>query len=475
MTKYNYLAFFQRFTVAIEKNLNTNKRNDILRKACELLQRFDKYQQQATIADWAKKFKLSISLLNAFLRNDEEKKLTPLEELRQYLSLYSIQYNEITGQYTIALDGVEYTIEELELDVEHFKAARHLKKLINPVNKNITITTTFNPIKDFFYELAKNYNGEPVIQNLATCMTAYNFDDETKTIHYQERLAYYLHKWLCKAAGQVLGIAANDAMLMLCEPFGGSGKSYVINWLFSLPEFQDYYLKIGENESFIDLKGIGRGKIAINWDELPLSKKRYLAFKSNIATQNIQAYNKKTQKYESHIRSVNYIGSSNLTNRNNQRGFLLDNDMAIMRRIIPIELLGRIDYVRYLKEIDLRQLWGQAASTILLAQKNKTTKLLTWENDYEDLRFENKKYTNVNSIGGIQNEILRKFKAAQRDNGVVLQPKEILQKLQDAQSSLNITISKSELTKVGFFLSKNGYIPGRTKNGSAGYWIQSLN
>ncbi|MCF6241295.1 MAG: hypothetical protein L3J74_08125 [Bacteroidales bacterium] len=347
------------------------------------------------------------------------------------------------------------------LEAEKYET-KHLKRFLNPANKNITVVKMFNPLKDLMQKLAAAYKGEDLIGELAECIPATNFNTGK---NYQKRLEYYLRKWLYKAAGQAMNIGKNDAMLLWVEPLGGFGKSYINKWLFSLPEFKNYYVRIGENASFIDMAGISRGKFIIDWDELPLSKKRYLAFKSSIAATEIQSYNKKTKNYETYIRNVNYIGSTNKANRERQKGYLLDDDDAMKRRIIPIDLTGRIDYQRYTKDIDLYQLWGQAASGILQAQKNNNKNLLTWECDWDDLREENRRYVNANNNISM-NIVLSSIKPAEQGTGVLMSASEII-------DMLNFKGIKHKLTpeRIGRTLSKYGYIEGRTYK-KRGYWVK---
>ena len=51
-----------------------------------------------------------------------------------------------------------------------------------------------------------------------------------------------------------------------------------------------------------------------------------------------------------------------------------------------------LNYQKYTKDINLEQLWGQAAADIIHANENQNKKILTWETDWDDLRLENTKY-----------------------------------------------------------------------------------
>ena len=464
-TQKNFAAFLARTSMSVKKHLSTDLRIPVLKRSCELLSRFDDYLQEQAINKCVEEFNLSRKLLKGFLSGDDKPALSKADELREKLLTFDIHQNEITGETSIVKNKKEYTVEELKLilDNEDYDL-KHFEKYLNPDNKNITVTKLYNPLQDFFIELANNYRGEKLISELASCIPAMDFGDKDEGF-YQKRLEYYLRKWLYKSAGQALGIGKNDAMLLWIEPLGGSGKSYINRWLFSMPEFENYYMRIGENASFIDMQSISKGKFAIDWDELPLSQKRYQMFKSYIAAEGGQAYNKRKKKYENYIRQVNYIGSTNKANRERQKGFLLDDDDAMKRRIIPVELYGRINYQKYTNEIDLYQLWAEAAAGILQAQKANNQQMLSYECDWGDLRTQNSRYVDFGSSDD-KSAILNLFKPATMENGKLLSPSDMLEELK--AKGVKTDFNKVSL---GFFLKKHNYEKGRIGN-YRGYWIK---
>jgi hypothetical protein len=464
MIHYNYTAFLQRYTLGIEACLKTDKRNFIIRRACHLLIDFDEYTQHQALKFWCDKFKLSLSVLESYITGKEIIFESDTEKLREFLSAFTINENEITGQLDIEYNDYAYTVDELEILVDEAGLSTStLKKLLKSTNKNITVVTVYNPLNTLFLKLADNYNGEPLIHQLADCIKAYDFGDEPPGF-YQNRLVYIFHKWLCKAAGQAFHISANDVMLLWVDPLGGTGKSRLNNWLFSLPELQQYYLKIGENESFMEFKIISKSKFAIDFDEMPLNKKRYMAFKSHIASETGQHYSKLSKTYESYIRQVNFIGSSNQANRERQRGYLFDDDSAMMRRIAPVEIEGSIQWERYLKDIDLSQLWGQAATEILKAKENNNNNLLNWQCDYIDLRRQNARY--VSKESDERQQILSTVLSCKIGEGRLLSAGEILAEL--TKKSVKTNLNKYQL---GNFLAANGYTYGRVRN-IKGWWVK---
>jgi predicted P-loop ATPase len=461
----NYSAYLARNTMAIQKNLNTELRIPVLKRACELLYRFDDYLREQSINKWVEEFNLSKRQLLGFLEGENAPKLSDADELREILLTYDIRENEITGEILIKKNKKPYTMDELRLNLENEGLKlNHFDKFLNSSNKNITVTKVYNPLKDFYTELAHNYKGEKLISELADCIPAIDFGDKEKG-DYQKRLEYYFRKWLYKSAGQALNIGVNDAMLLWIEPIGGSGKSYINQWLFSLPEFDNYYIRIGSNGSYLPMARLSSGKFVLDFDELPLSHKRYQEFKSTIAATKGQDYTAKSGKYESYTRKVNFIGSTNKANRERQKGFLLDDDDAMKRRIIPVDLFGRINYQKYTKDIDLYQLWGEAAAGILQAEKSNSKNLLTWECDWADLRQQNARYVNSNDAND-KNVILSNFKPGEVDKGILLSATDILSILKT--KGIKTDLSKE---KAGSFLARHNFIHG-IKGRKRGWWIK---
>lgn len=463
--RYNYPAFVHRYTNAIRANAYNSKRIFIIKRACRLLIRFSEYEQYTCIQAWSTEFKMSTKSLKLYMYGREAEELTPTEQLREFLHQFTIRENEISSQIYIERDSKSYTRDELAIMAEDEGIKTYnLDKLLDTANKNITIVDIFNPLQDLFREFADNYRGEPLIHQLAQCISAYNHGDQENGF-YQERLEYYFHKWLCKAAGQVMHIGTNDVMLLWIEPIGGSGKSQLNQWLFSLPEIQEYYIRISENEAFMDMKGISRAKFAIDFDELPLGKKRYISFKSHIAAQIGQVYDKKSKGYKRYVRQVNFIGSSNKANRDGQKGYLLDDDMALMRRIAPVEIEGQINYKKYLKDIELEQLWGQAACDILRAHETKNKNLLTWECDFDDMRTQNRRYVSINNMEE-RSAILKMITPVQPGCGDIISATDIINELR--RRGVKIYMSEWEM---GRFLTNHGFSNGRNKS-QRGWYVQ---
>ena len=482
MKVYNYIRFHQVYTMAIGKKLHSVRRNEIIQRACKLLNRFKPYQQDATINEWIATFRVTEAVLRNYMlgKTSAPEDVTPIELLRSYLAQYSIRINAITGDYIIEKNGKFFTEEELELNAEsdcliHTLKGSHpvrglsgkLKKLLNVDNTNIRVVDPFNPFKELFERLAAEYRGDKMIEAFCTYLPAHEFGDKEQSNFYKQQMDYFVKKWLCIAAGMAMGITVNDAMLLWLDPVGGFGKSYLNAWLFSLPEFREYYLRIGAIESYQDTKGISKSKFVLDYDELPLSQKRYLEFKSAIAALDVQKYAKGNQRYNSAKRLVNYVGSSNKANRLGQPGFLLQDDAAMRRRIIPLEIGAKINYAVQTNgymTIDLYQLFGQAASEILRAEKEGNRTFMTWESDHDRLREMNLRYVD-NGDAGIEKEILRRFPRANESDGKLMQPIEMIRILKSEGIKIDM-----QPQKLGLILKNEGYIHDR--NGVRGWRIK---
>jgi len=461
--QHDYYIFEQRFTEAIRVNKQTDKKMYLIRRACHLLSvYFDKYTQNHIINKWSAQFNIPEKLMWHYTKSDDDFVMTPTDELKEYLASYTIKSNKISKELIIIKENIRYTYDELVFYSQEagFKT-KNIKILLDVNNKNARVIEEFNPLKELFLKLAEKYNGNNPIGTLTDNLTAYNFGDSNKTDYYQKRLKKYVHKWLCKLVGQTLEFAINDAMLLFIEVVGGKGKSRLLKWLFSIPELKNLSYRIKSASDYASYSQLNNSKLVVDYDELPMTKNKYLEFKSNIAAEDNEFYSKKTQTYNSTYRQLNFIGSTNKGNRNGHKGFMLDNDSAFMRRVIPIELTD-INWQRYTKEVDLYQLWGQAAHDIMLAKKNNNKELLYWgENDWADWRAENKKYLNLDAKTLI-NETLPK---AEWRQGRIMSSTAILKYLK--ANGHEIKLSPDSLGKL---LASHGYRKG-TKNGKRGWWV----
>ena len=133
--------------------------------------------------------------------------------------------------------------------------------------------------------------------------------------------------------------------------------------------------------------------------------------------------------------------------------------------LIPVELYGRINYQKYTNEIDLYQLWAEAAAGILQAQKANNQQMLSYECDWGDLRTQNSRYVDFGSSDD-KSAILNLFKPATMENGKLLSPSDMLEELK--AKGVKTDFNKVSL---GFFLKKHNYEKGRIGN-YRGYWIK---
>ncbi len=397
---FDYHGFYGRYTNAIRVNLKTPRLNYVMRRACELLRRFDEPIQISTIDAWEKQFDLSKGMMVGYLKGIKRVNQTNFEALRQRMKQFNVEQNIINKEVIISDNfGVVHTIAEVEeiLKAEGQKFTKaELYKLLEPLNKNITIVQPFDPLKRYFEELAQNYKGGKNIKELADCIPIREFQDKGRQNgFYRKKMEYYLAKWLYKTAGQALGIGINDAMLLWVEGKGGSGKSRMNDWMCNtLKPFKDYYTPIKENSVYKPFTEMAATRFFVDFDELPISGTRYQDFKSSIASTEVKVY-KKGIGWVTYKKMASFIGSTNKNNEGTQKGYVVEPDEAFMRRVIPIEIPAGepIDFERYLRNVDLEQLWGEAAAGIIQAEKSNNTDLLRYtKQDYDYLIEQNKRY-----------------------------------------------------------------------------------
>lgn len=460
---YNSQAFEHRYTSAIKINLHNDKKLFIIKRACKLLRNFDNYTQSNIIKNWSQQFNITEKLLRHYIHSNDVYELSASEQLKEYLANYEIKINDISKEIFVYKNKERITLQELYFfaNEKNYKT-KNLKLFLNPENTKISVVKKFNPLKDFFLQLADEYNGENTIKLLTNNLTTYNFDNERLTEHYQKRMHRYIHKWLCKVVAQTFEYTINDAMLLFIEVVGGKGKSRLTKWLFSLPELKNYFHRIKDLTDYNSLNKLNNQKLVIDYDELPLSKIKYQAFKGTIASEDNNFYDKKSQKFTSTFRQINFIGSTNKGNRNGHKGFILDNDSAFMRRVIPIELTA-INWQKYTKEVDLRQLWAQAVHDVMLAKKNNNTDLLLWnEKDWADMRAENKKYMNFE----IKDLLFVYISPAEKSKGKLMSSSEILKFLKSKGKNINSTADS-----LGRLLASNGF-KRSFKSKGRGWWVK---
>jgi len=468
---YNFSAFFQRYSQAIAKNIGTIMRNDTLRRACQLLNRFEEFQQEKAIRQWANDHRISTDMLRSFITGEvKDVELTASQRTREELMVhYVINQNVINQEYTIFYDGELIQMDELEVNLDDKAlSTRHLKKFLKRENTKITVVNGINPLKDFFYQLAAEYKGEKMIDLLVDCMPIMDFGDRPKG-YYEKRARYMVKKWLVKVVLQTLEFETNEVMLLFLEPNSGSGKSRLVRWLYSLPEFSGYTKLVLERESFMDFKTLSYTKLFIDFDELPLTKNRYTAFKSYIAAENVDTYDSKTKKHSQKPKYLNFIGSTNYCNRAGQVGFLLDNDDAIKRRMGTVELNGKIDYVRYLKEVNLRQLWGEAAAMAIQAQKTGNKQLLTWEVDKDELIEFNRRYVNIEAATPEQVISSHFPPVLNGEPCKIMQASEMLAQLDAFGVKHNLNP-----ISLGIHLAQKNYTPARKNDSTHGWKIRKF-
>jgi len=476
---YNNYVFSQRYTSAILRAEGT-KKNKLLKRACSLLRAFDEYIQDEILDSWSELFKLPKTVLENYV-NGKEKEIDNVDELINYLNFeFKFKQDIIKKELEIykISNNSKYTIDELKLEITRNKLpTSYLKTILNPENTNYSITETYNPMKEFLLNLGKNYQGDNVIEKVANCIPAYNFEDEKLTEHYTNRKNYLFKKWIIKTTAQFLDFNHNESFLLWLSKDGGSGKSWLNRWLYSV--FNKKYIEvIRVNDEYKPLINLASYNAFIDFDELPLQKSQDQKIKSYLSSNESKQHIKgSTNKSVVLKRYGVFLGSSNKVNRGGAVGYLHEFDGGVFRRFSPIELGGKIDYETYTK-LDINQFWGQAVLETQkliekfkhgnLKEKQEAKNWLTWENDVQDLVKENFRYLNNHTIKN-KGIILDYIQPSNIEDAEFLSSSQIIKRLNKKKIELNINP-----VQLGLILSKNSFI-GKHNGIKKGWYVKFVN
>lgn len=474
---YNTSYFIKRVQNSFNEVSNDNKKY-FVKKTCKLINKLDEFSFDKVVQKLINIFKLPANIIISYANGVEEAELSNSDKLKTYLKLeYDIKYNIINNKLIIKKDNKIFQLEELELDLHDrgfVLKNKVLPKLLNIKNENIRVVEEYNPIKKYVYKLAESYKGGEHIQRLSSCIPAHDYGENTDK--WQKRLNHYLYKWIVKAAAQMMQLqyngatVTNKAMLLWGSKEGGTGKTEINKWLFSI--FKDSYRKQFKTPSEVDgLDAVSKRFVQCDFEELPLTETKYNLIKSAITSDKGGEYVKGSSytEYDYYIRLVNYTGSTNLVNRDGAETFMFRDDEGFQRRIIVLEIAKpkeegetSTNYKEYTK-IDLEQLWGQAATLALKALENENENLLFWLCDQDDLKKHNKRYLKdaITKTNKTLDDILIPTKY---EDKLFLSSTEIIKYL--SKNNINIynysnEISKKEMKsivrKLGHYLSKRGF------------------
>ena len=473
---YNYQAFYERHTTAFEHCEGTYLMIDLINIVRELLQSFSYAERMNAINKWCERFNLTADMFVDETRKSKAEKLSGNEKLINYLRTYDIRKNETSGELLITKDGKNFTEDELQVYCKQNKhVITDLQKILNPENKHITVVQVFNPLKEMSEQYASDYKGEDEVMKLARGITAYNFGCESKTEFYQQRLYYLLHKWGCRMAGKFLGFDINEELFLWLSPEGGSGKSRVNMWMFSLPEFKTYTHQVKGVSNYTPLSLLTTTKAIIDFDELPLSGKasQIDEFKSAIGGESAPIYDKKTKTFKTTPKQASFIGSSNRANRMNKPGIFDKYDHSFMRRFAIVETIDKYRWQEYTK-IDLKQLHGQFAHDIIEAQKTGNRHITDWSIDYDALVKFNERYVTdqsyINQQGNsIFDDMIIPCKP-KAPGAVVMNATEII----NYWKSKNLHVPFTPETLYKNYLKQRHFETGRNSKAGHGYWLRIL-
>lgn len=477
--KNDFHGFNQRIINGLTKSLRTNNLNIVIKRACNGLKNYDEHIQQNTIKLWSERFNIPISYFQSRLTGEEEhvKKLSSIELMQNELLKYTIEQDKLLKSLTITDNITGEELQKNELKYRLKKAGLKFSKedfdnVLEPLNKTITVVKQVNPIKQIFEDFAQNYRGGEHIQELANSIPIEEFKDEEKPEgYYRKKMEYFLRKWLYLTAGQALGICSNHAMLLWVCGTGGTGKTYLNRWLGEeIKALTPYYTEIIGAGEYAPYGRLAIEKFFLNFDELPLGKKRYNEFKGIVSSDTVQIYSKTVQRRITYDKLGVFLGSTNKSNRDGYDGYMTENDGGMMRRIIPIELPpdSRIDWKRYTK-IDVEQLWGEAANGIIQAHKMGNENMLTYtKEDHEYLKEANKRYMSI-QVSNAKPYLKQFIKDAPLNHNNLKSSSEIM----DFITKKGYKVGETT-TALGMMLSKAGFKRGR-RGDKRGYFIEFIN
>jgi len=345
----------------------------------------------------------------------KEDKLTPI---REFLNAnFEIKVNCFDHTKSVIKSKKKiypFPIKFNDISLELFQAGlttsdNVLRKILSSPNQ----IKTYNPIIDYLESLKDTYNGFSHIDKLCTFFKARDFNDKDKN-HYQERLNYYVKKWIVATAATSLNMYANPVALGFIHSEEGVGKTYFFD--FIVPnELKDFYT-IYDPKKMIMNESFARHMVVLFDELVGINNRSSNTFKNVIQLQNINLKN----SYDPF--PVNYprIGSAGFTtNRTPELGGFITQNLGY-RRFGSIEIED-IDQ-SYSKEIDVDQIWAEAFVLI-----NSGFKYQFDMTDFKELKEYNKRY--VIKTPAMMIIELNYRKPEKGEKGELLQPSEILQNL----------------------------------------------
>jgi hypothetical protein len=303
-----------------------------------------------------------------------------------------------------------------------------------------------DPITKYFDSIKGKWKGTSAIDSLCNHITFREWDDKPAG-EYTQRAHALIKKWLVACVAQWIGDRQNDVCLGLVQAKGGSGKTWLTEWL--LPEsLRDYYCQSSNNDSKFNVEDAFTRYMFVHFEELDGLKRQTInSFKKCLSALKI-AIRERNQEF---AQLKQRIGCALLSTNFNQEngGFFQPWYGSDTRRFGNIEILD-IDQ-DYSDKIDVDMIWSEA----LTLYESKSYDYIFRESDYNDFNEYNARYRSETKAMQIIQMYVQRPEGY--DDGERLSPTEILQRLvqmRKVKPDDNITAQK-----IGHALTTLGFMP----------------
>ena len=323
-----------------------------------------------------------------------------------------------------------------------------LKKILTSPNQ----TKPYNPIREYFEALEKNYAGTSHIDLLCSHLKARDYGDKEEG-YYQKRLVYTFRKWLVATVACTMGQKANDAMFVVVNNDGGIGKSSLLEYL--VPDvLKGYFSKSTKDMNYQDMFTTN---LLINFDEMVgITRGNAEEFKNILSSLHINVSKRFTSTKQ------RYASACGTTNKDADHGGFILPEMGLRR--FAVNHLDEIDWEGYTKVIDVDQLWAEA---VMLLSQNFD---YTWNRkDFTEFEEYNSRFIVQTSSFRVVKEWYRVPEPGEEDQAEFKQPVEILRDLKRARK-VNASMYTVTDVNIGIAMKQLGFTRfGKKINGTARY------
>jgi len=381
-----------------------------------------------------------VSLVKEFLDANYDIKINIFDNSKVLIESKTKEYEEEISIEDISLHMLEDGISGSD---------SILKKILTSPNQ----TTPYNPIREYFEALERNYAGTSHIDLLCTFLKARDFGDKEEENYYQKRLVYTFRKWLVATVACAMGQKANDAMFVVVNNDGGIGKSSLLEYL--VPDvLKGYFTKSVKDMNYHDMFTTN---LLINFDEMVgITRANAEEFKNILSSLHINVSKRFTSTKQ------RYASSCGTTNKDAEHGGFILPEMGLRR--FAVNHLDEIDWEGYTQVIDVDQIWAEAF--MLLSQNFD----YSWNRkDFVEFEEYNSRFIVQTSSFRVVKEWYRVPEPGEEDLAEFKQPVEILRDLKRARK-VNSSMYTVTDVNIGIAMKQLGFARfGKKINGQSRY------